>query len=150
MAEVYSVTTGTLAVTASATKCFAAIITGATQTARIVQVAVSFDGASALTAPAVEIVRYVTDGTGTAYTPLKYNGEGQNRAALCTAKTNYSADPTTSTVVESYFVPNSAGQFWQLPLGRELYVPVSTALGVRVVTVAGVTGNVRVNLLFEE
>ena len=150
MAEVYSVTTATLAVSASATKCWCAVISSSTQTARLVQAAMSFDGSVPATGWAIEFVRYTTDGTGTAYTPLKYNGEAQNRVAMLTAKVNYTADPTTPTVVESYFVSNTGGQFWQMPLGRELYVPVSTIFGMRLVTPSGAAGNARATMIFEE
>lgn len=150
MAECYSVHTGALAIAATTTKTFASIITSATATGRLIQASVSFDGTGSLTPPAIEIVRFTTDGTGTAYTPLRFNGEGQARAAVATAKTNYTAEPGTPTVVESYFVPNTSGMFWQYPLGRELYLPPSTVTGLRIVTASGVTGNVRVNLAFEE
>jgi hypothetical protein len=93
-------------------------------------------------------VRYATTGTGTTYTPLKYNGEGQARASLCTAKVNNTVEPGTPVAVECWYVPNTAGQFWQLPLGREMYVPPSTLLGIRVTSAAAV--NCAANKAFEE
>lgn len=150
MAEVYSVQTGALAVSASTTKTYLGLITSATSTGRLVAASVSFDEDAATLNPAVELVRFTTDGTGTAYTPLRYNADGQNRAAVFTAKTNYTVEPTTPTVVETWYIPITSGQFWQLPLGREFYLPVSTVTGLRIVTQSGVTGNVRINAQFEE
>lgn len=150
MAEVYAVTTGIatpVALVAATAKTVAAIISGSV-TGRLVQAAVSFDAAAAAAGIKVELVRFTTDGTGTAATPSRYNGEAQNRAAVMTAKTNYSAEPTTPTVVEVFYVPNTAGMFWQLPLGRELYLPTSIVTGLRVTSAAVV--NCSANLLFEE
>lgn len=151
MAECYSITTGIgtpIALSAATAKTVIEVAAASTQTARLVQASVSFDAAAAAAGIKVELVRYATTGTGTAYTPLKYNGEAQNRAALCTAKVNDTVEPATPTVVECWYVPNTAGQFWQLPLGREVYVPSSTLMGIRVTSAAAV--NCAANLIFEE
>lgn len=151
MAEEYSVTTGIgtpIALSAATAKTVVEVAAGSTATARLVQAAVSFDAATPAAGIKVELVRYATTGTGTTYTPLKYNGEAQNRAALCTAKVNDTVEPSTPTVVECWYIPNTAGQFWQLPLGRECYIPSSTLLGIRITSAAAV--NCAANLLFEE
>jgi hypothetical protein len=151
MAEVYGVTTGIqtpIALAAATAKTVIEISAPSTSTCRVIQASVSFDASVAAAGIKVEVVRYATTGTGTTYTPLKYNGEGQARAALCTAKTNDTVEPGTPISIEGWFVPNTAGQFWQLPLGRELYVPASTFLGLRVTSAAIV--NCAANLLFEE
>lgn len=151
MAEIYSVTTGIatpIALAAATAKTVIEIAAPATATARVVQAGITFDAASAAAGIKVEMVRYATTGTGTAYTPLKYNGEGQARASLCTAKTNDTVEPGTPVPVEVWFVPNTGGQFWQLPLGRELYVPSSAIVGIRVTSAAVV--NCAANLIFEE
>lgn len=147
----YGVTTGIgtpVALTAATPRTIAAVIAGAAVSADLVQAAVSFDAAAAAAGIKVELVRYTTDGTGSAYTPTRYNGAAQMMAAVCTAKTAYTVEPTTPTVVEAWFVPNTGGQFWQLPLGRELVIPPSSLLGLRVTSPAAV--NVAGNLIFEE
>jgi hypothetical protein len=149
MAETYSATYAG-AIAASTTKTFLAWIPGATQTGRLITVEASFDASAPATGILVQIVRFTTDGTGTTYTPLRVNGEGQNRAALTPCKVNYSADPTTPTVAKQWYLPNTGGQFIQLPLGREFYIPVSTVTGIRLVTPAGASGNVSVNSEIEE
>lgn len=151
MAEVFSVSSGIgtpVALVANTPKTVVEVSAGATTSARIVQAAVSFDAATAAAGIKVELVRFAATGTGTAYTPLRYNGEAQARSAVCTAKTNDTVEPTTPTTVEAWYVPNTAGQFWQLPLGREVYLPPSTTMGLRVTSAAAV--NCAVNLLFEE
>ncbi|MFD1055411.1 hypothetical protein [Terrabacter terrigena] len=148
MAEVYGATNGTVALAAATAKTVIEVAAGATVTARIVAASVSFDASAAAAGIKVELVRYATTGTGTAYTPLKYNGEGQARAALCTCKVNDTVEPGTPVVVETYYVPNTAGQFWQIPLGREAYLPSSTLIGLRVTSAAVV--NCAANLQWEE
>jgi hypothetical protein len=150
MAEVYSVTTGIatpVALAAATAKTVIEIASGA-QTGRMVQAAVSFDASAAAAGIKVEVVRYATTGTGTTYTPLKYNGEAQNRVAVMTAKVNDTVEPGTPTPIECWYVPNTAGQFWQLPLGRDLYIPASLIIGIRITSAAVV--NCAANLLFEE
>ena len=151
MAECYGVTTGIgtpIALAAATAKTVIEVAAPSTATARLIQAAVSFDASAAAAGIKVELMRYATTGTGTAYTPIKYNGEGQARAALCTAKTNDTVEPGTPITVEAWYVPNTGGQFWQLPLSRECYLPSSTLLGIRVTSAAVV--NCAANLLFEE
>lgn len=146
MAEVYSVTTGATAIGAAATKTVIELATASTASGRIVGLTASFDLASG-TPPAVEIGKYTATGTGTTYTPLKYNGEAQNRAAVWTAKINHSVEPSTFTLIDGLYVYGNQAQW---PLGRELYVPPSAFYGVRLITPSGVSGNYRVTVIFEE
>lgn len=148
MARDYSVTNGAVALAAAIAKTIIEIACGATVSADLVQASVSFDASAAAAGIVVELVRFTATGTGTGYTPLKYNDSAQMMASIVTAKINDTVEPTTPTIIESYFVPNTAGQFWQLPLGRELVIPPSTLLGLRITSAAIV--NVRGNLVFEE
>lgn len=151
MARLYSVTTGIgtpIALSAATAKTVIELAAGAAIQADIVQAGVSFDASVPAAGVKVELVRYATTGTGTAYTPLKYNAAAQGLASVVTAKTNDTVEPGTPTVVEVWYVPNTAGQFWQLPLGRELALVASTILGLRVTSAAAI--NCGANLLFEE
>lgn len=148
MGRLYSVTSGSIALSAATAKTIIELAAGSAVSADLVQASVSFDAATAAAGIVVELVRFTTTGTGTGYTPLKYNDAAQMMASVVTAKVNDTVEPGTPTVVESYFVPNTAGQFWQLPLGRELVLPPSGFLGLRVTSAAVV--NVRGNFLFEE
>lgn len=149
MARVYSVTTGIgtpIALSAGVAKTVIEIASSV-QT-DIVQAAVSFDASVPAAGIKVELVRYATTGTGTAYTPLKYNAAAQSQAATATAKTNDTVEPSTPTVIECWYVPNTAGQFWQLPLGREVALVAGALIGLRITSAAAV--NCSANLLFEE
>lgn len=151
MSRCYAVPTAALAVSASASKTVIELAAASTIDADIIQCSVSFDASTPAAGVGIELVRWTTTGTGTTFTPLKYTDGAQARAALITAKVNNTVEPTGSpVVVESYYLPNTAGQFWQLPLGRELYIPVSTILGLRYVSAAGAAGNLRANILWQE
>jgi len=109
---------------------------------------VSFDGSASGNNAKVELVRYTATGTGTVYAPLRGNGEAQNKASLLTAKVNDTAEPAGGTVIRTWYVPLSGLLPYLLPLGRELYVPVSSWLGVRVTSPVAING--AVNLEYEE
>jgi hypothetical protein len=99
----------------------------------------------------VETVTATSDGTGTAYTPKAYNGDGQLVACTTTAKINYTVAPTgTITVFETFdeYVPTGPFELL-LPLGRELTIPVSTLWYVRFTSTTA-SFNGYATLLFEE
>lgn len=151
MGRLYGVTTGIgtpIALAAATAKTIIEIAAGAAASADLVQASVSFDAAAAAAGIKVELVRYTATGTGTAYTPTRYNAAAQMMAAVCTAKTNDTVEPSTPTVIEAWYVPNTAGQFWQLPLSREPALLPSSVIGLRVTSAAVV--NCAGNLLFEE
>lgn len=149
MAETYTVQVGSVTLTAATAKTMVEIAAPSTQSFRMIAVSVWFDGSVSGTSNAkVEIVRYATTGTGTAYTPLRANGEAQNKAALCTAKVSDTVEPGTPTVVKTWSVPLSSGMIVQWPLGRELYATVSTLMGIRVT--APVAAICSVDIEFEE
>lgn len=151
MAETYGVSASGVGVLAATAKTVAAVISGSTACARIVSADITAkNGVTTQNSEIlVELVRYTTAGTSTAQTPSKMNGEAQNKAALCTAGTNYSVEPSgTVTVLKSWYVPSTSGMLQQLPLGREIYLPASTTIGLRVNSPQAQT--VAVNLEFEE
>lgn len=151
MAETYGVTASNITLSAASAKTVAEVTTGSTTTARIISVDLTTkNGVTSQNSEIlVELVRYTTASTGTAYTPTKMNGEAQNKASLCTAKTNDTVEPAgTVTVLKSWYVPSTSGALQQLPLGREIYIPASTILGVRCNAPQAQT--VGVNLEFEE
>jgi hypothetical protein len=150
VAKVYTVTTGAVALVAATAKTVAEVTTGAGVTNAWVGFDVTFDGVTATNVPVkVEIVSYTGASTGTAFTPLRANGEAQNVAAVSTAKINDTVEPTTPTVRRTWFIPPTSGVLWQFPLGREIgYMPVSSIYGIRCTAANGV--NVAINLDFEE
>ena len=150
MARVYTVTTGSVALTATTAKTVAEITTPSTVTNDWVGIEASFDGATATNVPVkVELVSYTGASTGTSFTPLKANGAAQNVASASTAKYNDTVEPTGPTVRRTWFVPPTSGVIVQLPLGREIAsMPVSSIYGLRFTAPNNV--NVAVNIDFEE
>lgn len=147
MAEVYSVDSGSCALTAATAKTCIELSTPSSQTDRIVDVTVGADPTATGTLK-VELIT-ATTGTGTAYTPKKVNGEAQNRAANTTAKINDSVEPTSVTVLKTWMFPLPLGGFEiQLPLGREHYIPASSMYGLRLTS--SITANAYVSTQIEE
>lgn len=147
MAEVYSVDSGAVALTAATAKTVVEISTPSTQTNRLVELDIGCDATGTGTLK-VELIQ-ATSGTGTAYTPKKFNGESQNRVANTTAKTNDTVEPTSVTVLRTWEFPLPLGGFAiQQPLGREHYMPPSVMYGYRLT--ASIGANAFVTVLFEE
>lgn len=147
MAEVYSVDSGLVALVAATAKTLVEISTPSTQTNRLVDLFIGCDAVTAGTLK-VEMIQ-ATTGTGTTYTPKKFNGEAQNRAANTTAKIADTVEPTSVTVLRTWMFPLPLGGFEiQLPLGREHYMPGSVMFGYRLTASIGANGFVTVQ--FEE
>jgi hypothetical protein len=136
--------------TASATTTVVQVAAGA-KPLRVIEVGFSFDGVDATKTPVhCRIVRQTTTGTASALTLIKEN-EG-SEAALATATSIFTAEPTNGDILRSWYV-SPAGGLWviQFPLGREPVVAAATGrIAVQIVTGAGVTANTSVYLTFEE
>lgn len=147
MANQFSQPSGSVA-TSTTAKTVVAVITGSSIAGLLIGLRFSSDATVTSGQYLVEIVRFATDGTGTAGTPVKY-GISQD-AVVSTTKTNYTVEPSgTTTVVDAFWIPATGLDPELLPLGRELKIPVSTVLGIRVTAPSG-TPNVRVTPLWEE
>jgi hypothetical protein len=133
VAKLYTVTTGSVALTATTAKTVAELTTTSATTLVWVGFEITFDGATATNVPVkVELVSYTGASTGTAFTLLKANGEAQNMAATSTAKINDTVEPTGPTVRRSWAIPPTSGVLFQYPLGREIgYQPASSIYGIR-------------------
>lgn len=122
-----------VAVAAATAKTIATVITPATRRARIRRITVGGLSVTAAHAPGtVEIVQFDTDGTGTAATPTPL--DAAEPAALCTAKTNYTVEPSGNPVVRSIFPLSPQGVTAEKAFGpgEEIVVPVSKTAAVRV------------------
>lgn len=146
----YSVDSGALSLASAGTAYYpVGIHTASTNPVDIVEVCVCCDATSAGSLK-IQLVIWTSDGTGTGYTPKAYNGAASLVAANTSAKVNYSAAPTSLTVVRTWDFPLPMGPIdLELPLGREYTVPVSTYIGVAL-TPTTVTPNGFVTLVFEE
>lgn len=89
----------------------------------LVEFGISFDGVTASAVPAtVELCQstQATAGTaGSAPTPVQIRGRTLTGGSVPTAGCNYTAEPTTLTVLKQWYVSPTSGLIIQFPLGRE-------------------------------
>lgn len=122
------------------------VIAGANQPVSIVEWGVSFDGVTSSAVPAtVELCQSTQAGAGTsaASVPAIVQVGGRVGSIQATSGHNYTAEPTTLTVIEQLFVPQYMGAYVkQYPLGLEPDTDLSSgtvkALAIRVNTSATV------------
>lgn len=108
------------------------------------------DGVTATAVPIlVEICRSTQAGAGTSGTAVTVQQiYGPTITAGFTGGSNFSAEPTVLTVLESWLVdPNKSTVLYDWPLGDTIDTAVSQALVVRCTAPAAV--NVRVTMIFE-
>lgn len=147
MAVQYTVTTSSVALSAATARTVIEGTTTANVPSEWIAVDITFDGVTASATPVrVDFCTYAATGTGTTYV-AKRLGQAIGTAAS-TFKINDTVEPTTPTVLFSWWVPPTGGLFYQWPLGRELFHNVSTVQGIRLTAPAAV--NAIVNLTVEE
>lgn len=143
-------TNGDVALSAATAKTVVQAINAATGILKCVEIGVAFDGVSATAEPVtVELTSSTeaTAGTATSHTPVQVSGA--TRTVAGTAKRNYTAEPTTVTVLKRWLVHPQTGVVIQFPLGREPQQSTgSDALGIRCTAPAAV--NVQAYLEFAE
>jgi hypothetical protein len=150
--HIYTIgTTADVSLTAATAKTILAWINGATRRSRILEVQLGFNSQTSTDqAVLIEVVRFTTDGTGTAVTPVAL--DPGNPAAIGTAKYNYTVEPTTPTIVVpgQRITPQQGGTLiWQLPMTREILCPVSNLIGIRLTAPNNQSG-VRATVTVEE
>jgi len=147
MATQYAITTGSTALAAATAKTLIEGSSTANVPPEWIAVDITFDGVTASAVPVrVDFCTFAATGTGTAYTPKRLGqavGTSQS-----TWKINDTVEPTTPTILFSWFIPPTSGVQYVWPLGRELFHPVSTVQGIRLTAPAVV--NAIVNLVIEE
>lgn len=150
--SIYSIQTGSVALSASATKSMW-LANPVTDGFVARQISISFDSNAAVVAPRVDLYRVITIGSaaGTTATVVKYN-DPNSAAASTTGLTALTTEPTTVEILESYFLQPAGGLYTiQYPLGSEPgVVAAGQRMGLRVVTAASVTPNCVSTLLFQE
>jgi len=106
-----------------------------------------FDGVTAANTPVViEVVSFTTDGTGTAGTVAQ--SYGRAITAGFTTKYNYTVEPTTVTLIDTFrLTPNGGAIVYDYPRDRTPDCAVSNLIGLRL-TAAQIV-NVTATLLFE-
>ena len=138
MDAIYCVKNSAFAATTGA-KTVLNVIAGANQAVSIIEWGVSFDGVTSSAVPAtVELCQSTQAGAGTAgATPTIVLVGGRAISAQPTAGSNYTAEPTTLTAIEGFYVSQFMGTFVkQYPLGQEPDTDLSggtvKALAIRV------------------
>lgn len=143
-------TTGDIALSAATAKTILNVINAANGLIRLTELAVSFDGTSSTAEPVtVELCSstQATAGTSTSHTIVQVRGP--TRTVQATAARNYTAEPTTLTVIKRWLVHPQTGLMVQFPLGREPE-QVTTADGLCIRCTAPATVNVQAYIEFEE
>jgi hypothetical protein len=143
----YSAATGAAVATGTALKTILSVIAPAQFGVDLKKIHMGFDGVTASAVPVlVELWRATTDGTGTAGTVNQVYGPAVT--AGFTTKYNYTAEPTTLTLVDSWLLtPTGATLLYDFPLGDTPDCAVSNLFALR--TTAPATVNVRATMWFE-
>ena len=151
---VYSVSMVSTSLSASATKSLW-LLDPVTNPITIVEWGVSFDQSSSSTAIEVDLYVVTSIGApaGTSTTPVKWLDQN-SPVATTTALTALSAEPTTVSILASYFIQPFGGTWTvQYPLQREPGTAAGATtnrVGLRVVTPVGVTPHALSYVVFEE
>jgi len=147
----YNVNTTSAVATSTTAKTIVAVVNGSTTDLTLIGVEFSADfGTITAGSYLVELVSFnqAGAGTSTSETVNKVGGTG-NTSRVSSVQRNYSAEPTTGTVLNSWYIPAGGRELQLLPLGREYAIPASITLGLRVTAPSG-TPNVRATLTWEE
>ena len=147
----YVVTTGKLALTANATKSLA-LVNPATPAFKVRQIDISLDGSAAAAGVQFDVYRVVTIGSaaGTATTPGL--ADERDIAAQSSALTALTTEPTTVSVLASYYLQPLGGfVVLPFPFGAEVIGKGGgNRIGVRYVTPSGVSPDCLLNFWLEE
>lgn len=142
-------TTGDVALSAATAKTILGVVAGSGITIRVTEFDVSFDGTSSTAEPVtVELCRGdgSTAGTSTSQTPAQVRGA--TRTVQSSGARNYTAEPTSLTVVKRWLVHPQTGRGVQFPLGRECEHTGAGGLFLRLTAPA--TVNAQAFIEFEE
>lgn len=143
----YSAATGAPVATGTSLKTILSVIAPAQFGIDLKKIHMGFDGVTASAVPVlVELWSATTDGTGTSGTVNQVYG--RSITAGFTTKYNYTAEPTTLTLIDSWLLtPNGGTLFYDWPLGDSPDCAVSNLFALR--TTAAATVNVRATMWFE-
>jgi hypothetical protein len=150
MATQYNISTGSIALVANTAKVVIEVPTGSVAPYQVVAVEMGFT-ATLAGSVLVEWGTYTTTGTGTTVTPEKYGQDQGPSAILGTVKVNDTAAPAgfARGTLPAWRVPLPGGLYSVLfPYNREMYVPVSTNLALRLNSTRAC--NVHVTLTIEQ
>lgn len=143
-------TTADVALSAATAKTILSAINAANGILRLTEASISFDGVSSTAEPVVVELCFSTEaGAGTATSHTIVQCRGATRTPQFTAKRNFTAEPTTLTVVRQWLIHPQTGITYPLPLGREIeQITTADAICLRATAAAAV--NSRGHMELEE
>jgi hypothetical protein len=149
VARQYLITTGSVALVAATNKTVIELPTSSTASLVIIGLELSFSHTTAGSCVA-EWGTFVTTGTGTAHTPLKYGSDQGVVANTGSVKINNTVEPGTFAAagLPSWVIPLPGMYSVLYPSGREFFQAASVNRCLRLNSV--LAGNVRVNLYIEQ
>lgn len=148
----YTVRVSGLTLTATTAKTIIGTIGAATRRHKLKRLQLSFSSVTATDAAVlVEICRSTQAGAGTATAQASTLIDPAETASITTAAVNYTAEPTTLTVIDTFYVSPIGNTFlWEIPNGREYIFALSTGCMIRCTSPATQTTNMGGAILFEE
>lgn len=115
---------------------------------KVLRWGVFFDGTSVTAEPAqIRLMRQTTSGTSSSLSPVKLD-DSIAETLQTTALQDFSVEPTSGDVLESYQVHPQQGFMMVYPLGQEPIIGGGDRLGIEVTAPAAV--NARAFIVFEE
>jgi hypothetical protein len=146
----YSVSTNSFTLTAATAKTVIRIATPATRSARLRKL-VATDGSNESTGLTVRVATGGTGGTGGTGTDATPAPLGSSVASLCTAKIDFSGEPTGTTLREAYSFGAGGGISERFDGDEGIEVPHSSAISIVVTaTDARAAGECSVTAVFED
>lgn len=148
--HIYDVTTAAdVSLVAATAKTVLAFINGATRRSRVLEIQIGGFSVTQTDQPVlIELVRFTTDGTGTAATPVAR--DPGNPASIGTAKYTYTIEPTVPTVLFSTRLSPIGGTLF-IPMSPDRFpvCPISNLIALRLTAAQNQSG-VRASLCVEE
>lgn len=135
------------AVTAAVAETIIMVATSTSIRAKIRRWGVSFNGTDVTDAPVqVQLMRFTSNGSSSTGVPVKM--DTSDVPALSAIRTAFTAEPTTSDVLETHFVSPAGGNLIETYFDDAPVVEVSGRIGIRVLANDAV--NVSAFIHFEE
>jgi hypothetical protein len=127
----YILSTDTVALSTATAKTVAHIATPATGRIKLSYISIAMDGAASATPARVDLLRQTTAGTATSTTPNPIDPDAP--ASLTTCTKNCTSEPTASTILYSWYIPNGGQTFMiNFAPGEEPLVQESGRIGIRI------------------
>jgi len=136
-------------VTGAASKTLLSLLSTTNRRVRLKQLIIGSSGTPADAAVKVAVRRITADGTGTSVTPKAL--DAAQGTAACTAKANYSVEPTyeAGNLAEISF-NQRATVFWEPPPGAEPCCPTGAGNGIGIQMLAGAAVPWNVTAVYDE